>query len=112
MVNITDMVNKLRDLYNDDHIEDVANLLKLDDLINLFHKNIQKATFEQPALELAEGLVGYKFYIPPYMDFRGRNYRHGIFHLHKRDHLADNWAIVQSDFDRTARSNPTPYTGL
>jgi len=86
-VKITDATKKLRELYRSKKFTDIADRYKLDDLINLFMKNIQKATFEQATMELAESLIGYKFYLPLFLDFRGRNYRRGVFHLHERDFM-------------------------
>jgi DNA-directed RNA polymerase len=84
-VNITEGVNSIRELCTNGEFKDVAEQYGVKALINLFLKNVQQAGFEQATLELAEALVSYKFYLPVYMDFRGRNYRRGVFHFHERD---------------------------
>ena len=52
---------------------------------NTLLKNIQSSNFEANIIKIAEAYAGYKFYIPVFLDFRGRNYRYGPFHYHERD---------------------------
>ncbi|OEL18324.1 putative DNA-directed RNA polymerase, partial [Dichanthelium oligosanthes] len=48
-------------------------------------KNIQASNFEVYIMKIAEAFSGYKFYLPAFLDFRGRNYRYGPFHFHECD---------------------------
>lgn len=45
----------------------------------------RRIRFEHFVLMLASAYDGYKFYLPAFMDFRGRIYRAGILHFHERD---------------------------
>lgn len=86
-VNIVEATNTIRKFFKDARFENLKKSFKVDELITILHKNIQRATFEQATLKLAESLVGYRFYLPVYLDFRGRNYRRGVFHFHERDFM-------------------------
>lgn len=55
-------------------------------------------------LDIADAYQGYQFYVPAFIDFRGRIYRSGILHFHERDlarsliifadkkHYEDRWS--------------------
>lgn len=69
------------------------------DLLNSVIKNIQRSRYERLILNLASAYNGYKFYLPAFLDFRGRIYRSGILHFHERD-LARS-LIVFADHNET-----------
>ncbi|KAK7321857.1 hypothetical protein VNO80_35519 [Phaseolus coccineus] len=48
-------------------------------------KDIQQARYERFILRLAQAYDGYQFYLPVFLDFRGRIYRCGLLHFHERD---------------------------
>lgn len=60
-------------------------------------KNIQASNFELNIIKIAGALAGYKFYIPAFLDFRGRNYRYGLFHFHERDLVRSLILFADSD---------------
>lgn len=55
------------------------------EVVKEFMVMYQRACYEQFILKLADSLCGYKFYLPAFLDFRGRIYRSGILHFHERD---------------------------
>ncbi|XP_073313488.1 probable DNA-directed RNA polymerase [Primulina huaijiensis] len=46
---------------------------------------LQAARYEDSIIRLASAYDDYIFYLPAFMDFRGRIYRSGILHFHERD---------------------------
>ena len=46
---------------------------------------VQKARYEDFIIRLVSAYEDYVFYLPAFMDFRGRIYRAGILHFHERD---------------------------
>ncbi|KAL0290574.1 UNVERIFIED_CONTAM: putative DNA-directed RNA polymerase [Sesamum calycinum] len=48
-------------------------------------QRVQHARSESFILTLASAYEGYQFYLPSFIDFRGRIYRSGILHFHERD---------------------------
>lgn len=54
-------------------------------MLSEFEKLVQQAQYEGFILNLARAYDGYEFYLPAFMDFRGRIYRAGILHFHERD---------------------------
>jgi DNA-directed RNA polymerase len=74
----------LRDVY----LKHEAELKQFTNFANLYEslcKDIQLARYEQFILKLATAYDGYTFYLPAFLDFRGRIYRTGILNLHERD---------------------------
>lgn len=65
--------------------EKVKNSYSLNNLLKELSSRIQKAYYEETVLLLAEAYNGFEFYLPAFMDFRGRIYRTGILHYHERD---------------------------
>ncbi|XP_074373729.1 putative DNA-directed RNA polymerase [Apium graveolens] len=57
---------------------------------------IQRACYEQYILKLSIVYEGYRFYLPAFLDFRGRIYRSGILHFHERD-LARSLVVFVED---------------
>lgn len=54
-------------------------------MLNILLKFIQRARYESFIIEMASAYSGYHFYLPAFMDFRGRIYRSGVLHFHERD---------------------------
>lgn len=83
MVNPQKASDLLRICYfNDKGVMDVCSCkVLLQELV----KRVQRARYERFVLILAEAYKGYKFYLPAFMDFRGRIYRAGVLHFHERD---------------------------
>lgn len=46
---------------------------------------IQRSRYENFVIDLASAYECYDFYLPAFMDFRGRIYRSGVLHFHERD---------------------------
>lgn len=82
-VNLQKASDLLRVCYfNDKGVMDVCSCkVLLGELV----KRVQRARYERFVLILAEAYKGYKFYLPAFMDFRGRIYRAGVLHFHERD---------------------------
>lgn len=51
----------------------------------MLSKDINQSRYERLIFNLAEAYDGYQFYLPAFLDFRGRIYRSGILHFHERD---------------------------
>lgn len=47
------------------------------------HKDIQQARYESLIIEMSKAYAGYNFYLPAFLDFRGRIYRSGVLHFHE-----------------------------
>lgn len=82
-LNINDVYILLRDFYMKDEV--IKKLCSFNELINALCKSIQRARYEKLIIKLAKAYDGYHFYLPAFVDFRGRIYRSGIMHLHERD---------------------------
>ena len=76
-------LNILRKSYEED--ESIKNLTTIPSLFQSLLKRIQRARCESFILSLASAYDGYNFYLPAFLDFRGRIYRSGILHFHERD---------------------------
>ena len=59
--------------------------VSLSALLKELSQLMQRACYEQYILKLAIVYEGYHFYLPAFLDFRGRIYRSGILHFHERD---------------------------
>lgn len=75
----------------------MMNVCNSQDLLKEFMVRIQRARYETFIINLASAYEGYRFYLPAFLDFRGRIYRSGVLHFHERD-LARS-LIVFSDTD-------------
>lgn len=73
----------LRKSYDED--DSIRNVSTFPSLFQTLLKRIQRARTESFILTLASAYDGYKFYLPAFLDFRGRIYRSGILHFHERD---------------------------
>ncbi|KAL5784401.1 hypothetical protein ACOSQ2_006793 [Xanthoceras sorbifolium] len=47
--------------------------------------NIKRARYEQLIIKQAIAYDGYHFYLPAFLDFRGRIFYRGVLHFHERD---------------------------
>ena len=81
-------ISKVSTLLREYHLKDVLlqdEKIPFSNLLNQLCKNIQRARYEQLIFRLATAYDGYSFYLPAFLDFRGRIYRCGILHFHERD---------------------------
>jgi hypothetical protein len=60
-------------------------IFKIDELIYEFMTRVQRSRYETYIMSLASAYAGYRFYLPAFLDFRGRIYRSGSLHFHERD---------------------------
>ena len=69
------------------HMQDevINKLFSFSELLNTLCKNIQRSRYERLIIKLADAYNGYQFYLPAFLDFRGRIYRCGVLHFHERD---------------------------
>lgn len=82
-VNLAQASLLLREVYLSHPI--IVESYKYSQLLATLESDINIACFEQRVLTLAQAFDGYTFYIPAFLDFRGRIYRSGLLHLHERD---------------------------
>ena len=82
-MNIRDVSPVLRDFHMKDEV--IYNKFPFNDLLHTVIKTIQRSRYERLILNLARAYDGYKFYLPAFLDFRGRIYRCGILHFHECD---------------------------
>lgn len=82
-IEIGEVASKLRDLYMGN--EFMRKHFSYNDLLQTCKKDIQRSRYEKILFELASAYEDYHFYLPAYLDFRGRIYRSGIMHFHERD---------------------------
>jgi DNA-directed RNA polymerase len=64
---------------------------------------VQKARYEDFIIGLVSAYEDYVFYLPAFMDFRGRIYRAGILHFHERD-LARSLIVFANNHQEDATS--------
>lgn len=78
---------KASDLLREFHMKDkvINKLCSFSELLQTLNKNIQCSRYEDLIIKLAKAYDGYHFYLPAFLDFRGRIYRSGILHFHERD---------------------------
>ncbi|KAL8149796.1 hypothetical protein AgCh_006709 [Apium graveolens] len=76
--------------------------VRLATLLKELMKLIQRAGYEQYIFKLAIAYEGYRFYLPAFMDFRGRIYRSGILHFHERDLARSLVIFAKEDVQRTS----------
>lgn len=82
-INMTTACLRLREYYF--HSASLKKNARLEDLLSEFQKRVQRARYEDFVIRLASAYEGYTFYLPAFMDFRGRIYRAGVLHFHERD---------------------------
>ncbi|KAF3677615.1 hypothetical protein FXO38_03715 [Capsicum annuum] len=64
---------------------DIKNVFCLSDLFKELANRVQTARYQDFIIRLASAYEGYVFYLPAFMDFRGRIYHSGILHFHEHD---------------------------
>ena len=77
--------------------EELSTIYRYSELKSVLLKNIHASTFELYTMKIAEAYLDYKIYFPIFLDFRGRNYRHGPFHFHERDLVRSLIIFDESD---------------
>lgn len=82
-MNLQEVSTLLRSCHMQDEV--IKKLFSFSDLLNTLCKNIQRSRYERLILKLANAYDGYQFYLPAFLDFRGRIYRCGVLHFHERD---------------------------
>ncbi|XP_020594099.1 uncharacterized protein LOC110034152 [Phalaenopsis equestris] len=80
-------LKKAYDLLREFHMKDkvINQFCSFSELLQTLNKNIQCSRYEDFIIKLAIAYDGYHFYLPAFLDFRGRIYRSGILHFHERD---------------------------
>ncbi|GLU24484.1 hypothetical protein SLE2022_404150 [Rubroshorea leprosula] len=82
-MNIKEVNILLREFYMKDEV--INKLCTFNELLHTLCKNIQRSRYENLVIKLAKAYDGYNFYLPAFLDFRGRIYRSGVLHFHERD---------------------------
>lgn len=82
-MNLQEVSTILRSCHMQDEV--INKLFSFSDLLNTLCKNIQRSRYERLIIKLANAYDGYTFYLPAFLDFRGRIYRCGVLHFHERD---------------------------
>lgn len=83
-INTNEIIDRVRRVYLEES-QSFHNSVSLEAVMQILYTNIQRARYERTILEMASAYAGYTFYIPAFLDFRGRIYRSGILHFHERD---------------------------
>jgi hypothetical protein len=82
-VNLKKLGISLRESYI--HNSDIVKIYSYAELLEILHKDVNRAQYESMLLNIAEAYDDFQIYLPAFMDFRGRIYRSGILHFHERD---------------------------
>lgn len=82
-LNICDAINQLRTCYLED--DALMKVCSFQDLLKEFLSRAQRARYEVFIMKLASAYSGYRFYLPAFLDLRGRINRSGVLHFHERD---------------------------
>ncbi|KAL0386791.1 UNVERIFIED_CONTAM: putative DNA-directed RNA polymerase [Sesamum latifolium] len=93
LLTIMPVINKLQAIPFEIHREGLSFILNNRDYLEecgilmpkILLQRVQHARSESFILTLASAYEGYQFYLPSFIDFRGRIYRSGILHFHERD---------------------------
>lgn len=105
---IQDVYILLREIYIKN--KEIHKVCSFSELIDFLSKNIQRSRYEQFLIKLADAYNGYKFYLPAFLDFRGRMYRSGILHFHERD--LSRSLIIFANIDTETRLHEQIYNTL
>lgn len=100
-VNIKDASIILREFLMKNEV--INKICSFSELLHTLCKNIQRSRYENLIIKLATAYDGYQFYLPAFLDFRGRIYRSGVLHFHERD-LARS-LIVFADSESSIDNN-------
>ncbi|PHT46873.1 hypothetical protein CQW23_16031 [Capsicum baccatum] len=76
--------------------KDIKNVYCLSDIFKELEYRVQTARYEDFIIRLASAYEGYDFYLPAFMDFRGRIYHSGILHFHEHD-LARSFILFSNN---------------
>lgn len=101
-LSINDASSLLREYFLMDE-KMIKNPFSFSRLFDILCKDIQRARYEEFLIKLANAYDGYKFYLPAFLDFRGRIYRSGVLHFHERD-LARSLILIGDSPDRSSSS--------
>ncbi|XP_022975381.1 uncharacterized protein LOC111474651 [Cucurbita maxima] len=101
-MNIRDVSHVLRDFLMKDKM--ISNQFTFNELLHTVIKTIQRSRNERLILNLARVYDGYKFYLPAFLDFRGRIYRSGVLHFHECD-LARSLIVFANDNQEEIKCN-------
>lgn len=71
-------------ILREDLLETNNKQFKFSTLVKILDKRIQQARYEQLIIRIATAYEGLSFYLPAFLDFRGRIYRTGILNFHER----------------------------
>ncbi|XP_031502610.1 probable DNA-directed RNA polymerase [Nymphaea colorata] len=82
-VNLKEAYDLLRRKYYQN--EDIKTVCSLSVLLKELANRVQTARYQDLIIRLVSAYEDYVFYLPAFMDFRGRIYRSGILHFHERD---------------------------
>lgn len=93
-VNLQEASDLLRFCYVSN--EGVKEVCSCKVLLRELVKRAQRARYEDFVLNLAVAYSGFQFYLPAFMDFRGRIYRAGVLHFHERD-LSKSLIVFAND---------------
>jgi DNA-directed RNA polymerase len=82
-VNMSEALDLMRISYYDD--DTIKSACSLSDLLKELSLRVQRARYEDLIIKLVSAYEDYVFYLPAFMDFRGRIYRSGMLNFHERD---------------------------
>ncbi|KAJ3675507.1 hypothetical protein LUZ60_004549 [Juncus effusus] len=68
-----------------ENVKGIQKMCSINTLLTKFLNDVQDSRFETFIITLASAYYGYQFYLPAFLDFRGRIYRSGVLHFHERD---------------------------
>lgn len=106
---MNDAIKLLRECYM--NYDAIHSIYKFSELVEILSKNVQQSRYEQTIIDMARAYDGYEFYYPAFLDFRGRIYRSGIFHLHERD-FARSLILLAGDTTHIDTSNEVHMKNL
>lgn len=101
-VNLKEAFDLLRKSYYQNMA--IKGACSLGALLNELAIRAQKARYEDLIIRLVSAYEDYVFYMPAFMDFRGRIYRSGILHFHERD-LARSLIVFANNHQEEEGSN-------
>lgn len=104
-VNLEEVSDLLRSCFFND-TTGVKNVSNINALLKELVSRMQQARYEDFVLNLADAYDEYTFYLPAFMDFRGRIYRAGVLHFHERD-LAKSLIKFSKDPERNENDDDT-----